>query len=354
MIAVRELHVKVTDLLWNNVHRLIAESIKSGVSHMRVFAEVDHTVRFKCLDAAIKLKKLFASCCEIQVCAFAQDPIISGPHCDTNRQLFLEAMARSEVEVLGTTPYVEDSICNVLSNIHFAVKTANFARKHLDLHLDYNIDPKKQSIVHEVLGAAECVNWRRTITNKGIALGHCTRLTLFSRQEWEDLAKRIRDNDTPISFIGLPTSDLFIQGKPSDKSGGGERPRGTLQIPHMKQQYGLEGAIAINNVGNAFTPQGSCDPLALASWGVGIYQAGTKAGVECLFDCVSSDAKRAIGFDGDPRIVKRGKANFTVFGGGDEGTVKLSGQRPRLGLLDLVYDPPMGRRVVHNGCLVET
>lgn len=34
---------------------------------------------------------------------------------------------------------------------------------------------------------------------------------------------------------------------------------------------------------NAFTPHGNCDPLSIASLGVGIYQAGTKQDTEVLY-----------------------------------------------------------------------
>jgi len=77
-------------------------------------------------------------------------------------------------------------------------------------------------------------------------------------------------------------SDLFMMGRPSEESGGAERPRGTLQIPQMIEKYSFNAAIGINNVGNAFTPYGSCDPLALASLGVGMYQAGTKKDADIL------------------------------------------------------------------------
>lgn len=111
-------------------------------------------------------------------------------------------------------------------------------------------------------------------------LGHCTRLTLFGREELVDLRKSLKE--LPVSFVGLPTSDLFMMGRPNEDSGGGTRVRGTLQIPQMIQNYGFNAAIGINNVGNAFTPHGSCDPLMLASLGVGVYQAGSKADTEIL------------------------------------------------------------------------
>jgi hypothetical protein len=50
----------------------------------------------------------------------------------------------------------------------------------------------------------------------------------------------------------------------------------------MIRKHGLNAAIGANNVCNAFTPQGSLDPLSLASFGVGLYQASTKADVELL------------------------------------------------------------------------
>jgi hypothetical protein len=73
-----------------------------------------------------------------------------------------------------------------------------------------------------------------------------------------------------------------MMGRPKEEEGGGHRVRGTLQILQMINKYGLNAAIGINNVGNAFTPQGNCDPLSLASLGVGVYQAGTKADAELL------------------------------------------------------------------------
>jgi hypothetical protein len=50
----------------------------------------------------------------------------------------------------------------------------------------------------------------------------------------------------------------------------------------MIKRYGLQTALGVNNVSNAFMPHGSCDPLSVASLGVGIYQAGTKMDAEIL------------------------------------------------------------------------
>ena len=104
---------------------LIAESIAVGVTHMRAFVEVDHIVRMECLDVAIELKKQFAAACEIQICAFAQEPIYSGTYGAANRELMEAAVANEHVSVVGTTPYVESDEENTKKNIGWAIKMAS-------------------------------------------------------------------------------------------------------------------------------------------------------------------------------------------------------------------------------------
>lgn len=261
---------------------LVTESIAAGVTCMRAFVEVDTTVKFKCLDACLRLKKEYRDSCNIQICVFAQEPILSkGNNNSGGATLIEEALGREAVDVLGSTPYVEDNAVLARANIDWAMSTALRYGKHLDLHLDYNLDPEQASVVEYVIKAAEAQDWKTNAKDKTIVLSHCTRLTLFNPEEWRYLRTRI--GDLPIFFVGLPTSDLYMMGRPDEKEGGGQRVRGTLQIPEMIRKYFLNGSIGINNVGNAFTPQGGCDPMALASMGVGLYQAGTKEDTELLY-----------------------------------------------------------------------
>lgn len=263
---------------------LIEESIQYGVTHIRAFVEVDLVVEMKCLNAGLALKKKFSDICYIQICVFAQDPIFIGNKGPRMEALLHEAAAKPGVEVFGSTPYVEDPRPETrISNISFAIMLAKEYGLHLDFHIDYNLDPEEPSLIPLALGLLRTMGWP---SNPGspdfrtVVFGHCTRLTLFNGSEWLDLKEKI--GDLPVSFVGLPTSDLFMMGRPKDGSDRGERVRGTLQVPQIIKQYGLNAAIGANNVGNAFTPHGSCDPLSLASLGVGIYQAGTKDDADLL------------------------------------------------------------------------
>ena len=169
----------------------------------------------------------------------------------------------------------------------------------------------------------------------------------------KEIITQINLHNLPISFVGLPTSDLYMMGKPKGSGGGGERVRGTLQIPQVIKKYGLDGAISINNVGNAFTPQGSCDPLSLASMGIGLYHAGTKADAQLLYECVSTRAKAAIGHPTEPFTIGA-DADFVLFDIGGNEEVLLSRQRGRRTLQEIVCDPPKQRKTVFRGYLIET
>lgn len=273
------------DLICRGV-RLIEESVEAGVTAIRAFVEVDEVVKMKCVAAATELKERFSNVCEIQICVFAQLALFTGDDGGARRrELMEEAMKRPGVEVLGSTPYVESSETKMKQNVEWVTRKAIEARIHLDLHLDYNLDDLHSGtppMVWHVVEELQRQDWATKNHGRTICLGHCSRLTQFTTGEWMELKQKM--GGLPISFIGLPTSDLFMMGRPeSEKDVQGVRPRGTLQIPQMIQEHGFDGAISINNIGNAFTPQGSCDPLSLASFGVGIYHAGTQKETELLY-----------------------------------------------------------------------
>ena len=386
-------------------NQLIADSVRAGVTHMRAFAEVDTTVGLLCVETGLELKRAWATHAEVQICAFAQDPLFTNMHegneerkfvegGNDNLPLLLQALKMEGVDVLGSTPYVEVSDKAQRRNIHWAVSTAIERNLQLDLHLDYNLDPNREAMVWTVLGALHACKWNERQADQGrktVVLGHCTRLTLFSAAEWARLASEIGGKDLPVYFVGLPTSDLFMQGRPPspahiDQHGSlvtaahgmvaaSNRPRSTLHVPSLLD-LGLKCALSINNVGNAFTPLGTADPLLLACWGVGVYQVGTIQGVRNLYGAVSWMAREAIGLEelGEVRQgqEKRGgsilrvtdRADLVLFGdvqgsevlvtgeaqGGDARRKKF--QRVRRSVEEVVWDPSVHRTVLFGGKIV--
>ncbi|KAL3451268.1 hypothetical protein BJX65DRAFT_269326 [Aspergillus insuetus] len=304
---------------------LLAESVAAGVTAMRAFVEVDHTVQHTCLETGLALKEKWKDACEIQLVCFAQDPIFSTDFGEQNRFLVEDAIRQyspGQVGVLGTTPYVEASIEAAKRNIEWAVELAMGTGRHLDFHLDYNLSPPEEQpepLVWYVLSILRENGWTSRSTNKRVMLGHCTRLSLFREEEWTRLAKEIHENNLPVSFVGLPMSDLYMAAAPSPSDGATKiNPRGTLPIPDLIDKYALDAVLGINNVGNAFTPWSSADPLSLACLGVGIYQAGTVADAELLYECVSTRARAAIGLS-ETRTPYSASASDSDTSGSDPG-----------------------------------
>jgi hypothetical protein len=338
--------------LLERMNVLLADSSRAGVTHIRGFAEVDATVEMTALNAALEARNTWSDCMLVQVCAFAQDPVFSDEYGTVNRRLMEEAVQRAGVTVLGSTPYVESDGEKTRANIEWAVRTAMRAGVHLDLHLDYNVDNRMDASIWWVLEVLRREGWVEHMPGKTVCLGHCTRLTLFTREEWAKLRQEVQT--LPVYFVGLPTSDMFMMGRPAEvePSDGdskklaalADRKRCTMQVPAMIAA-GFNACIGINNIGNAFTPYGTADPLALAQWCVGIYQAGTAEQTELLYECISNRAKEAIG-------VGISNADLLLLGAprGEE-TPEF---RRRRRICEVVWDAGVSRKTVYRGRWVKS
>ncbi|KAI4127672.1 MAG: hypothetical protein LQ347_004510 [Umbilicaria vellea] len=324
----------------------ISESVAAGVGCMRAFVEVDRGVELRGVRAGLEVKERWKGKCEVQLCLFAQEQVFSGE--ERNRELMEEAVKMEGVEAVGSAPYVEGDKEKMKRNVEWIVEMALREGKHLDLHLDYNLDQAQEPLVWSVIEVLKKKDWTgRAAPGKTIVLGHCTRLTLFSKEEWKRL--KIEVEDLPLHFVGLPTSDTFMMGRPgAGDDGCGQRVRGTLQVPRMITEYRLNATISINNVGNAFTPQGSCDPLNIACLGVGLYQAGTQRDAETLYECVSTRATAAIGYPASSMDVKEGDLpNLVIYGKPQDD--EPHHYRRRRTLQDIVYDAGLDRILIKDG-----
>jgi hypothetical protein len=270
--------------------RLIRESVQFGVTSMRAHVEVDSTVQEVCLEVALCLKESFRDVCDIQISGnktrsanrtygakqclvFAQDPLFNKDgSCNANYKFFEAAAAKAGVTTIGSAPYVEKTGELSKANI---VCVLSLAQKHnllIDFHLDYNLEPSKTPMIHEVIRQLKERNLVPPSGSKqAITIGHATRLGLMTSAEWCQLKHSMAN--LPIHFIGLPQSDLYMMGRQSGDPGFALR--GTLNVLRLKNEHDLSAALSINNIQNAFTPQGSADPLLLCTLGVAIFQSAS-------------------------------------------------------------------------------
>ncbi|EJD41751.1 Metallo-dependent hydrolase [Auricularia subglabra TFB-10046 SS5] len=267
--------------------KLISDSVKFGVTSMRAHVEVDDIVELKCLSAGLILRKEFRNLCNVQIAVFAQEPTIGRQ----NAELLRSACSHPGVETVASAPYVEATEDLALQNIDLAIELALSHKLHLDFHLDYDLTTNagRPPLIHAVVRKLHEAQWTVRNPGKRIAIGHATRLSFFTADQWRGLDAEI--GNLPIAFIGLPQSDVYMMGR----GPLGSRPRGTLNVVEMIRQCNIDAALSVNNVANAFTPQGNEDPLGLCPLGVALYQAATPEACRVLLESVSSRSKKAIG-----------------------------------------------------------
>ena len=222
---------------------------------------------------------------------FAQERLFpsDGSLPGRNLDLLREAAARPGVSVVGSAPYVEPSVVHAKRNIGFIFDIAAAQNLAVDFHLDYNLDPNSEPLIYEVIKQV------KEETTTRITIGHATRLQLFSPTEWDTLLSSI--GSLPITFVALPQSDIYMQGRACAHQPLGA-PRGTLRVPYLKERYGVDIAMSVNNVDNAFTPQGSVDPLSLCTFGVAIFQSAREEDLRTLVVSITYIVSRLL-FSGE-------------------------------------------------------
>jgi hypothetical protein len=214
---------------------------------------------------------------------FAQDPLVESPsdgiEPSENLILLRQAAAKPNISAIGSAPYIESSLVHARLNIDHILALALMHDLHVDFHLDYNIDPTAEPLIHYVIDRLCALEWTKRMPRKHVTIGHASRIALFSPEELRALRDTITQHALPITLIGLPQTDMYILGRtavPAPLHSPALRPRGTLFVTQLVREYGLDTAMSVNNVGNAFTPQGSLDPLSLCTFGVAVFQAGTR------------------------------------------------------------------------------
>ncbi|KAF9077644.1 hypothetical protein BDP27DRAFT_1441696 [Rhodocollybia butyracea] len=339
--------------------KLIRESVECGVTSMRAHVEIDTLAGVSALDAGLLLKKECEVACYIQVSAFAQEALFTnanetdpGP----NYTLLAEALHRPGIEVVGSAPYVEPSLSQAKQNIALIFNLATQHHLHVDFHLDFNLDPTSEPLIYEVIRQASlhCPLWSSE-PKRRITIGHATRLQLFTPEEWRHLSAAI--GDLPITLVSLPNTDIYMQGRAHTHEPLGA-PRGALRVPYLARQYGVKIAMSVNNVGNAFTPQGSVDPLALCTFGAAVFQAATKMDVQSLMESVTITSKLAIGDANSPVDVSNSSSTSSSTSGlsslvpqeGDPADFVLLHGTKTLG--QAVLNPGYDRTTIRRGVVV--
>ncbi|CAO1637305.1 unnamed protein product [Parajaminaea phylloscopi] len=350
-------HFTREDLL-SRGRRLLRQSLLAGVTAARCHVEVDPTVEFLCLDAGLELKAEFQNRLDVRLSIFAQDPVFSyseNPEKgEEMRRLLKDAAARKGVSCIGSAPYVESDRQNAEANVDFIFQLAEENHLDLDFHSDYDLDAddasgatlwyiierfRAKTSARSEQGARSAV-WNNESGHPArLALGHCTRISTFDEKHLAKLSQAVKGLD--IHLIGLPTSDVYIQGRESPWK---SRPRATLPLLELRKQWGIQCSVGLNNVGNLFTPQACVDPLVgLLPLLVALYQTSSLEDLALLLSMVTRDAHAAIG--STPAVSKGGDAALWQ-------TTLLLPSLSAKTFAEFALDPPLNRTLIRKGKVI--
>lgn len=185
------------------------------------------------------------------------------------------------VQAIGSAPYVEPDIVCAKWNIGLVLDLAFKHHLFADFHLDYNFDHSSEPLIwyllEELASRMRNSSWSSELS---VCVGHATRLALFTPDDWDRYKRIVEEASLPITLVGLPQSDLYMMGR-----GANPVPRTTLNVTRLAKNHGIHIAMGVNNVQNAFTPQGSADPLSLCPLGAAVFQSATQTDCDILLVC---------------------------------------------------------------------
>ncbi len=226
--AVRANKPSVTaDDVFDRTMRLLRACREHGTLAVRLHAEVDPDLGLRAVQGVIAARAATGAAMSIQICAFAQDGIVTRPGTE---DLLREAL-RLGADVVGGITYGDDPL-----DEHLSIITA-LAREFdvpVDLHTDLSL-AAGDTALPSVVGALRASGlYGRAL------LGHCTSLPLLADDIRSDVLDSLADVDAAV--VVLPRTDLFFDGR----------------IASIAEcvAHGVRTHLASNNIENPFTPVG--------------------------------------------------------------------------------------------------
>lgn len=274
--------------------RVIDNAIAFGITAIRSHVEVDPVLRLTSIEALLPLQQEYAGRLTLQLAIFAQEGITNQPGTE---QLLHEALTLGG-NVIGSAPYTDP---DPERNINIVFDLAQTFDCDVDFHLDF-LDDDKPLLFPIVARETIKRGWQNRV-----CLGHMTRLAGLAPAALKEAAALLQE--AGISVLALPASDLYMMAR---KDTHNVR-RGVAPIQTLSD-WGVNCAIATNNIQNLFTPFGDGDPLKICTLLAQVLQLGTSERHALCLDMATTHAAKAIGIL-NHRIAPGNSADLVVLNG---------------------------------------
>jgi cytosine deaminase len=281
-----------------NARRALLDGVRHGVRHVLAFADVDTRARLEGVVPLLELREELRGVIDLQVVAFPQDGLL----CDPGAEALVEKAVEAGADVVGGIPWIEYSDTDAREHVRRMCALAARRERRVAMLVDDAGDPT----LHTTAMLAEAMV-DHGLVGRGVA-NHARALGLYARPALERLAGLARRAE--LGFVSDPHT-------------------GPLHLPVRElTALGVPVALGQDDIEDAYYPFGRHDLLEVAFLGAHALGAVDRAGLELVYDAVTTTAARVLGVPGH-HVEPGGSADLVVHGAEDLRTVLARHEPPR-------------------------
>ena len=266
-----------------NARRAIMRGAMYGVRHVLAFADVDTKAGLEGVIPLLALRDEFRGVVDLQVVAFPQDGLLRDPGAE---QLVREAVELG-ADVVGGIPWIEHTDADAREHVRRMCALAAEHGKRVAMLVDDAGDASLRTT--EMLAEAML---EHGLVGRGVA-NHARAVGLYARPSLERLAGLAKR--AGLGFVSDPHT-------------------GPLHLPVRElTAMGIPVALGQDDIEDAYYPFGRHHMLEVAFLAAHALEAVDTAGIDLVYDAVTTTAADVLGIQGH-RLEVGGNADLVVFG----------------------------------------
>ena len=257
------------------------EAVRHGVRHVLAFADVDTKARLEGVVPLLELREEFRGVVDLQVVAFPQDGLL----CDPGAEDLVREAVELGADVVGGIPWIEHTDAEAREHVRRMCALAAAHGRRVAMLVDDAGDPA----LHTTEMLAEAM-LEFDLVGRGVA-NHARAVGLYARPTLERLAGLAKR--AGLGFVSDPHT-------------------GPLHLPVRElTAMGVPVALGQDDIEDAYYPFGRHNMVEVAFLAAHALGAVDTAGVDLVYDAVSTTAARVLGVSGH-RLEEGGNADLVV------------------------------------------
>jgi cytosine deaminase len=265
----------------DNARRAVMEAVRYGVRHVLAFADVDTKARLEGVIPLLALREEFRGVVDLQVVAFPQDGLL----CDPGAEELVREAVDLGADVVGGIPWIEHTDAEAREHVRRMCALAAAHGRRVAMLVDDAGDPSLRTT--EMLAVAMI---EHGLVGRGVA-NHARAVGLYPRPSLERLAGIA--HRASLGFVSDPHT-------------------GPLHLPVRElTAMGLPVALGQDDIEDAYYPFGRHNMVEVAFLAAHALEAVDTAGIDLVYDAVTTTAARVLGVDGH-RLGEGGNADLVV------------------------------------------